>query len=426
LCESIEGPEAYDLSRSGLCQQVGRVRALLVRGEFELIQEEPLLKELRACVSDVKEDTTPGIPLAHYAPKKGDWLVDEKKFLVLVLSRLEAMLELDLGDVEKMTAEELVSAGLRDPIYTFIKNEPHKRDKLDKKRFRLISSVSLVDNVVERFLFRYQNQKEILICDHTCFKPGMGLHDAGLQRLFSWFTTVKKSFAEKGHKPCSTDVTAWDWTVPAWLLKLERDYRLATGPRAGGWAHLVSVHSKCSRLKVFQLPTGEMFAQVVEGIQTSGCYCTSSGNSHMRCGLSCVVQQRLGEFDETCEEEGAQMGDDALERLLDGMAENYTALGFIVKGVQEWPEDHYSFCSTEWKGDWIGVPESYPKTLFRFLSKNPDDPEQPTLREQLRRDLRNLPTRDSIMSRVDEYTQLVLGTNLSRPNLVADVVVSAE
>lgn len=47
----------------------------------------------------------------------------------------------------------LVSGNLQcDPIKVFVKQEPHKRKKLDEGRLRLISSVSLIDTIIDRIL----------------------------------------------------------------------------------------------------------------------------------------------------------------------------------------------------------------------------------------------------------------------------------
>jgi hypothetical protein len=330
-------------------------------------------------ILDTVPDSTPGVPLNYYGAKKCKWTSQRRSLILLVLSRLEAMLTVDCS---QLSAVELVQRGIRDAVYTFIKDEPHKREKLDKNRLRIISGVSLVDNIIERVLFAKQNKLEIKLNAHGPFKPGMGLHDAGQQALFAWFKKCEKRF-----QLCSTDVSAWDWSLPEWLINMERDYRKGVTTKHGAYARCLDVYYYGICRKVFQIPSGELFAQQVPGIQASGCYNTSSGNSHMRHMLATLVQLSLGVV-ATGAGEGCQMGDDALERFIPGMEEAYRNFGFTVKGVSVMPRGNFSFCSTAWSDDWRGKPESWQKTLFRFLFKNPADPLYATYQEQLRRDLR--------------------------------------
>nr|UHS71589.1 MAG: hypothetical protein 2 [Barnaviridae sp.] len=326
-------------------------------------------------------------------------MLQQRRLTNLVIDRLEIMMTFDY--VGK-SAQELMVAGFRDAVYTFVKDEPHKREKLDTGRLRIISGVSLVDNLIERVLFTRQNKLEIKLNAHLTFKPGMGLHDAGLQSLYNWFEKCEKRF-----RLCSTDVSAWDWSLSEWLVLMERDYRKAVTTHNGAYARLVDAYYYGICRKVFQLPSGELFAQLVPGIQASGCYNTSSGNSHMRHMLASLVQLRLG-FDTNETGEGCQMGDDALERFLEGMGDAYRSFGFTVKGISIMPEGNFSFCSTTWNNDWRGKPESWQKTLFRFLFKNPVDPLYPQYREQLQRDLRHHEDK-TLWSRVETFVKHASG-----------------
>jgi hypothetical protein len=298
------------------------------------------------------------------------------------------------------TGIDLVKSGLCDPIYTFIKDEPHKREKLDKNRFRIISGVSLVDNIIERLLFSKQNKAEIAIHECIPYKPGMGLHDEGQTSLYDWFLNL-----EKNYTLCSTDVSGWDWSVTDYLLDADLAYRKTFTNGSEPWSLLAGIRFECLKYKVFQLPSGEMYTQNYPGIQASGSYLTSSSNSHMRYILSILVQLDLG-FDGESAAEGCQMGDDALERYLDGLLDTYRKFGFSVKGVEVMPPGVFSFCSTLWDNSDKGFPESWAKTLFRFLHKKPSDPLYPTYREQFRRDLRNHPDIDSLLERVDNFRSI--------------------
>jgi len=357
-----------------------------------------LVKAIHKAILNSVQDSTPGVPLNIYGPKKGVWTSQARALIKLVLSRLRIML---LSRCQDLTSLELVHQGFCDAIYLFVKNEPHSEEKLKFNRLRLIMSISLVTSLIERVLFSKQNKLEISMCDYTSFKPGMGLNDSGLQQLYSWF-----SKREDEMSLCSTDVSAWDWSVPGFLLDMARDYRLATSTTEGAYAQLVRSHYYCIQRKVFQSPDGNLYEQIIPGIQASGSYNTSSDNSHMRHMLATLVQLRCGVNHPPCHE-GAQMGDDAVERFVPGMKDAYESYGFRVKGITVLPERHFSFCSTSFNATWKGQPENWSKTLFRYLFKSPADPMYATYRAQLDNDLRFSDEYLSLISRVDEYSSVV-------------------
>lgn len=354
-----------------------------------------ILESVRA-IEASDPDTASGAPFNVFAGKKETWMADRRGLVKLVLDRLSVLLDLDIeaspGPVE------LIRRGACDPIYTFIKDEPHKREKLEKNRYRIISCVSILDTLVERVLYNLQNKTEIDHCDFIPFKPGMGLHDEGKQALFRWFEDRAADY-----QPASTDVSAWDWSVTDWMLEDDAAYRVqVAGGEGSAWAKLVYAQHYCLAHKVFVLPSGEMFMQTEGGVLPSGCFNTSSTNSHMRHMLASHVQLRLGAFEEWTRAEGAQMGDDAQERFVDGMLEEYVKLGFTVKGVSRLPNGEYSFCSTHFKGNWRGEPEGWKKTLFRYLSK-PKEAYNVELLRALKYDLRHHPGSDELVSRAVSF-----------------------
>lgn len=373
---------------------------MLTAGSLSFGTLPDIVKSIDDCIDDTDFDSTPGVPLNYYGATKGVWCEDRVSLIVLVLDRLLTMIN---STTDYSTGLDLVKAGLCDPIYTFIKDEPHKREKLDKHRLRLISGVSIVDSIIEKLLFSKLNKAEISLHDFIPFKPGMGLNDAGQSALFDWFTRLQTEF-----EVCSTDVSGWDWSVPDYLLDGDLLYRERFAGGSLAWSHLAKLRMLCLKFKVFQLPSGEMFNQLVPGIQASGSYLTSSSNSHMRYILSILVQLHLG-VNVPSFAEGCQMGDDALERYHEGLAETYRFFGFQVRGVVKAPPGVFSFCSTLWDNSPKGFPESWAKTLFRFLHKKPNDPQYLGYLSQFRADLRHHPDLDAIVSRVDTFRKLYHG-----------------
>nr|QDH89255.1 MAG: RNA-dependent RNA polymerase [Riboviria sp.] len=352
-----------------------------------------LVRHVVRAIEECDTDTSAGSPWNAVASKKETWIGDRRGLITLTLERLLVLLDLKRTE----TALEMVKMGARDPVHTFIKEEPHKQEKIAAERYRIISCVSVLDHIIERCLFTAHNKAEIDLHEHFSFKPGMGLHDEGKQHLYDHFRKCQTEFT-----PASTDVSAWDWSVSGWMLEDDAEYRVAVVGGAGtAWATLVRNYTYSLSLKVFSLPTGDLFEQTTPGVLPSGTYNTSSTNSHMRHMLAKVVRLDLGCTVEYTMD-GAQMGDDAQEPFVEGLESGYKSFGFLVKGVSTSPLDEFSFCSTAWRSSWKGEPESWKRTVFRFLTRKPEE-YVPEMRGALDFDLRHLSGKESVLARCDQW-----------------------
>lgn len=265
----------------------------------------------------------------------------------------------DLNALERMSAEELVRKGFCDVVRLFVKNEPHSEAKVRSRRFRLISSVSLVDQVVERVLFSIQNNHEIANWKTIPSKPGIGL-DTDDQIAAIWNSVV--GYLSKGQL-AQSDVTGWDFAVKGWLLDAEAvmRVRLANCPIDSPFGVAVRARYVCMKRKVFYLSDGRMLAQRVDGIQPSGSYTTGSSNSRERVLVSRIVGASWA----------IAMGDDCLEKFLSHASERYAAIGFPLKDYRLCV-DKFEFCSHEFVDEVTAIPVNWGKTLFRLLSKRYD------------------------------------------------------
>lgn len=190
-----------------------------------------------------------------------------------VMQRLKALCTLQCVE---MTAEELVKAGLCDPIRIFVKNEPHSSKKLEEGRVRLIMSVSIVDQIVERVLCSELNSKEIASFHRLPVKPGMGFSQEKVDLVGAYLG----SFGEL----VSSDVSGWDWSVSAAELRFDALRRVgAAGVSVDHpYARALLARSVCLSRSVIAFSDGLMLAQRWDGVQKSGSYNTSSGNSWIR------------------------------------------------------------------------------------------------------------------------------------------------
>ena len=310
----------------------------------------------------------------------------------LVVARLRILAGADLRG---RTAEELVQMGACDPVRIFVKNEPHSAAKLSEGRVRLIASVSLIDQIVERVLWGPQNDAEI----HSWFKipskPGLGLEDEDTALLCA---EVMRRLAEG--PAAASDMSGWDFSVQEYEFDNEVLARNAlNGSTLETLFGTVNANRMyCLSLSVFALSDGTLIAQRQRGIMKSGSYGTSSINSRER------VMAAWYAGADWC----IAAGDDALEAFIKHAEERYWALGHNLKGydpVEGSLESFgFEFCST-WMSRGVGYPVDYSKSLFRLLHKKPGD--QDALR-QWRKEMRHSPhlaTCEDLLLRVGWSTQ---------------------
>jgi len=326
--------------RGSLLFQAGRVHAVEEPSEgLQLCLEDWLVERYPAeafdpfedlhrrallAVDSLKLDASPGMPFMQVAPTNAkllqffgrEWLAS------LVVERMLKIQAAPVEAFESWSAIELVRAGLVDPVRVFVKNELHDRLKVSQKRYRLICSVSVVDQCVERILCSRQNNAEIDSWTKLFSKPGLGLNDDGLEELESYFRSMKK--------PTGSDISGFDWSVPQWLLDVDARVR----SRLAGGGDMWIRRARLLGLSLFVLSDGTVFEQVLRGIQKSGSYNTSSTNSRIRVALAALVSDfEVGSV--------AAMGDDCVEDtswlggpFAPSLMEAYAKYGFKLKEVQ--------------------------------------------------------------------------------------------
>lgn len=300
----------------------------------------------------------------------------------MVLKRLYILANLDMFivNIDELSPSELacrlIDVGACDPVKIFIKNEPHNKEKVRTKRLRLISSVSLIDQLVERILFAKQNKCEIEHWPFIPSKPGMGLDDESAFQIWSSVVDHLKS-----GQLVEADLSAFDITVQGWELQVDMLIRMnlcGLAETSPGGRMMLNRGIAVSN-SVFVLSDGTMWAQREPGIQLSGSYNTSSTNSRIR-----VLQAYLA---------GASwaiaMGDDCLEGP--GDPEVYHKLGKTLKMYNN-RTDSFEFCSQEFHNG-IAAPVDGSKTFFRLLNQPAAliERQGPELLAQFKNDMRHSP-----------------------------------
>lgn len=174
-----------------------------------------------------------------------------------------------------------------DPIRVFVKSEPHKQSKLDSGRYRLISAVSFVDTMTDRIMLRWLQNAVLDSLGSSSCMVGASPLDGGYRWISGLF---------KGRKTRALDMTAWDWTIPEWLIlalkDLVKNLALCHPQFWSDW--LDRRWEALFRDAVFCFGDGSTVRQPGWGLMKSGCYLTIVLNTFSQMIRHRIVMSRLG------------------------------------------------------------------------------------------------------------------------------------
>lgn len=179
--------------------------------------------------------------------------------------------------------KEQIAARRSDPIRIFVKQEPHKSKKLSDFRPRLISSVSVVDQLIDHMLFDEYNSSMV---EHYVDVPAK----VGWAPVCGGWKYVPQG------KVMAIDKTAWDWTVQPWIVDIILEHRLRKRKNATEeWRDLVRWRYKALYVDpTFIFSNGLLLKQCFVGWLKSGCVNTIADNSMMQYVIHCRVSQDIG------------------------------------------------------------------------------------------------------------------------------------
>lgn len=253
-------------------------------------------EQFSAAVRSVQSTSSPG---ASYVLGATDGFIIENRLDLLrkiVYERLVLIASTPWKEFEQLSSTDLVEQGYCDFIRIFLKKEVVKWSKrfnklthkpLDHPRFRIISSVSLVDQLIHRMVYTTQNKAEIKNYTYLMSKPGVGFSSDYCVRAFAESDLYHESRRQMKSKDdpdyCDyrcLDFEAWDWTVKFWQMMLDCDIRRTLVDHDDD-----KLMAKCHFLvcnSVFCLSNGELWEQIIPGMMKSGWFNTSSTNSRIR------------------------------------------------------------------------------------------------------------------------------------------------
>lgn len=177
-------------------------------------------------------------------------------------------------EATKRRWRELLDGPEADPIFLFVKPEPHKRSKAEKRAWRLISGVGITDTLIDRILYGDWLDNMIQKWQYIPSKAGWAPQMGG----FKW---IAKAF--RGKQPMCIDKSSWDWTVQGWHVDVIR----ALIPRmlfglTPEWRRVFENRITAlyePGIPRFKTSCGCEFVQLVRGIQKSGLLGTIAFNS---------------------------------------------------------------------------------------------------------------------------------------------------
>lgn len=215
---------------------------------------------LRVIRQKIDWTSSPGFPYMRRAPTNGD------------LFRVKEGVPSE-DEVERywLVVQNRLREKDSDPIRLFVKAEPHKVKKLENHRYRLISSVSVVDQIVDHMLFGEMNDTMVREWPTLPTRPGW-THLVG-----GWRAMPVEAWV-------ATDKSGWDWSVQPWLLEM------ALQVRARLCRNLDERWLEMARWRYLQLYENPVFVtsgglqlrQLRPGVQKSGCVNTIADNSIMQ------------------------------------------------------------------------------------------------------------------------------------------------
>lgn len=324
-------------------------------------------QRIREAIISVHMTSSCGYPymLVHQTNRQFIEDIGLERIVVMVKNRIQDYL--DIGPEAS------------DPIRLFVKDEPHKSEKAKLKRWRLIWSVSVIDQIVDTVLFGKSIDAEN--ANHLTIpsKVGLNFYEGGAN-------TFMKQLDDGTNRQnwIKTDKSAWDWTYAEWLDTFDLNCRARlcyeqTEEWFHNWYRLAVVRGKSCTYKRIVLSDGTQYQQTRGGIVDSGGKRTISKNSRSQVALRVAYDLTVGNNVDLLRL--AAMGDDTVEQMFEDpkiYCDFLLALRFIVK---EKPKlellKEMEFCSHRFikrHGHWVMLPTNWEKHKFRlkFNSKSAD------------------------------------------------------
>jgi len=340
------------------------------------------LEDTRALVALVKKKlvhlkrtSTSGYPIKLNKGMStiGALLDDEELSTMLVMATCERLLKLLFCTPEEQEAiardpYRAVLEGFSDPISTFPKDEPHKKSKVLEKRWRVICSLGVVDQLVERALFDPFAAAQKAIFPECPSAMGLGTSPELTQLLGDRFTAVDNSTA--GHPVCG-DIKQWDGSMSVQLLHASVCH--VHNPLMKPNGSVARYHAAMEtwvllRTNPLYVVGDSLYVKNRVGQMPSGTMGTTPFNCIARRVAAKVVKS----------ENEINLGDDCIEWNTLSVTElvaAYWQIGYTLRDAQQVvPGNGFEFCSHQYScvgGEWTCWLLNWPRAAFKLLANKP-------------------------------------------------------
>lgn len=240
----------------------------------------------------------------------------------------------------------------------------HPKRKVDTPR--LIMAISLVDQLVERFIFHEFSKSEKRNYPNYSNMVGFG---RSYEHTMAITQKVRQLSARSGVGPTASDVSGWERRVSAESLE---EVPKIIHMRCDGeeslrdaFLHLATIWAVFSARPTYVVGF-RLYNSLNPGMMPSGTFMTSFGNGIMRVLFSLAAGA----------EEVVVLGDDCLEwnKKISEMLDFYNSCGLTTREVETFSESgqQFTFCSKfydsskEW--DPLVVPQSWAKMLATYAN----------------------------------------------------------
>lgn len=251
-------------------------------------------------VLDLNMDGSPGYPLCRDYTTNREIVERKGVFFLVNLVR------------ERVEKFRLTGFYDDDCIRYFIKAEAHVWAKVEQGRYRLIASVSVVDQLIDSLLFDDMLDAEVKASRYTPIKNGRSFLYGGLDDMF------KSMGWNSNTEVCFKDVSAWDWHVRDWMYDLyyETTLRLCNNWPSNPnnlYTALMRERLMCLMYAKCMTSDGTQYQQLLPGTVRSGSKITLSQNT--RCSIGDKIDgaiQHHGDF-KSYRDGIMGIGDDTIE-----------------------------------------------------------------------------------------------------------------
>lgn len=291
------GP-THDERKLILCQSYKAYQAAKWRLPEDFLQK----THYERVVCELDWNSSPGYPYMLRAPSNKDLfgVQDGKPDIVKV------------NYIWQIVEERIKQLSPPDHVRLFIKPEPHKIRKLENERYRLISSVSVVDQIIDHMLFGEMNKQLIANWSRVPNKAGWSPVGGGWRHM-------------PREKWLAIDKSGWDWSVHIWYFEMSLALReMLCENVTDQWKALAKYRYESLFLHPTYITTGGLvMRQKNPGVMKSGCVNTIADNSIMQWMLHCRVCNQMGiEVGELW-----SMGDDTLQEPPERLDEYLEIMG---------------------------------------------------------------------------------------------------